>query len=302
MLILLFAGLTAAKEVVAGSLVRNFDPLLLVCVTFFVTTSVFSVWLFIQPTPKDRPPLFARFGDVIALNFATLAGWGTVFFALQFIQPAVVSTLAVATLPLFSIVVQAMLSGIDRTEPVDVLGSILICISIGWVSWNAYKGNGIVIPTSQLALQLAILACILSGLGMAVSNVLARRLYRAGWKPGDIMARRFVLLSVAAGWLWVSGEGEIALVELADLVIFAAFGLIAIAVPIFILQKGLQTSAAVEAGAIISLSPILVLAFQILDPQITSDSATTVGVFVTVILVVLFLIMRDRTVARRTSR
>ena len=116
------------------------------------------------------------------------------------------------------------------------------------------------------------------------------------------MARRFVLLSVAAGWLWVSGEGEIALVELADLVIFAAFGLIAIAVPIFILQKGLQTSAAVEAGAIISLSPILVLAFQILDPQITSDSATTVGVFVTVILVVLFLIMRDRTVARRTSR
>ena len=212
------------------------------------------------------------------------------YFALQYLVPAVVSTLAVATLPLFSTLLSRGLNGPQPTGRIDMIAATVIGLAALWLSALAWGGGGIVGAPDKAQLILAFGACVANGLGMAASNILASRLYGDGWHPVDIMAYRFLLLVALAGALWAGRGSGIAPTYLLLLV---AYGLIAIAFPLFILQTGLKRASPVEAGTIISLSPMLVLIFQSFDPQVRMPPGAALCVAFTVCLVVVHILLRD---------
>lgn len=291
-LIVAFTVMTALKEVISGSLVRNHDPLLLVFVAFSCSSAVFLI-LRRRGADVTRVAFRDNVGVVVVLNLVTVLAWGTVYFALQYLAPAVASTLAVATLPLFSTLLNRGLNGPQPTGRIDIVAAVVIGLAALWLSVIAWSGGGIVSATGQTQLMLAFGACVLSGLGMAASNILASRLYGAGWRPVDVMAYRFLLLVVVAGGLWAARGSPIVPVAPAYLVVVVAYGFGAIALPLFILQTGLKRASPVEAGAIISLSPMLVLVFQGFDPQIRMPPGGALCVGTTVCLVVVHILLRD---------
>lgn len=112
------------------------------------------------------------------------------------------------------------------------------------------------------------------------------------------MAHRFYLLVVIAAALLFSRDGDLGDGVGQQAALLVAFSLIAIAMPVFILQYGLKLAAPIEAASIIAVSPIMVVAFQFLDPQVGFNPVTSAGVLATVVIVVAYLIARDRAQAR----
>lgn len=298
LIVLLFATLTAAKEVVAGSLARNFNVLLVVLVAFVTTTVVFHGARRLQARRASRVVLSDRLREVVWLNISTVGAWGTIFYALQYIAPAIASALAVAALPLFTLALQRSIAAEDSIYRCDIVASIAIGLSICFLAWQSYNAPLIARTATGGQLLLSIAACLVCALGLAASNLIARRLYNAGWQPTDVMAHRFYLLVVIAAALLFSRDGDLGDGVGQQAALLVAFSLIAIAMPVFILQYGLKLAAPIEAASIIAVSPIMVVAFQFLDPQVGFNPVTSAGVLATVVIVVAYLIARDRAQAR----
>lgn len=298
LIVLAFAVMTALKEVLTGSLVRNHDPLLLVFVAFACSTALFAAGRCRGGSGRG-----VRLRDhvvlLLALNVTTVLGWGTVYYALQFLAPAVVATLAVATLPLFSTLLYRLTTGAQPSGRIDFIAAIGLLSAALWLTVVSWEGGGIVIAGSPAELAAAFLACVLSGFGMAASNILAVRLYRSGLRPMDVMATRFILLTGLAGLMWLS-QSEPAAVGAGHLIVLVGYGIGAIALPLFILQIGLSRASPVEAGAIISLSPVFVVIFQSFDPQVEVESMVVTAVLVAVLIVIGQILLRDR-LARRAA-
>lgn len=139
LIVLLFATLTAAKEVVAGSLARNFNVLLVVLVAFVTTTVVFHGARRLQARRASRVVLSDRLREVVWLNISTVGAWGTIFYALQYIAPAIASALAVAALPLFTLALQRSIAAEDSIYRCDIVASIAIGLSICFLAWQSYN-------------------------------------------------------------------------------------------------------------------------------------------------------------------
>lgn len=298
LIVFAFAVMTALKEVLTGSLVRNHDPLLLVLVAFTCSTALFAL-LRHKGSPGGRVRLRDHAVPLLALNLTTVLGWGTVYYALQFLAPAVVATLAVATLPLFSTLLYRLITGAQPSGRIDFIAALGLLSAAIWLAVVSWEGGGIVIAGSRAELVVAFLACVMSGLGMAASNILAARLYRAGLQPMDIMATRFILLTGLAGALWLA-QAEAAAVSAGHLAVLVGYGIGAIAMPLFILQIGLSRASPVEAGAIISLSPVFVVIFQSFDPQVEIGPMVVAAILLAVVIVIGQILLRDR-LARRMA-
>jgi drug/metabolite transporter (DMT)-like permease len=301
LLVCLFAALTAAKEVAAGALARNLNTALVVLVAFVTASLAFHAWRLARRAGRGAvpPPRIAdALPDVIALNVASVGAWGTIFYALQYIEPAIASTLAVATLPLFTLAVQRLLSMDERVYRCDLLASAAIGLSVLMLAWRARETPLGAVDATALQQVLAVLACLGCALGMAVANLVARRLYTAGWQPADVMAHRFYLLIAAAAVLLMIQRVDVAAQLDRHLVTLIAFALIGVAMPVLVLQHGVKLAAPIEVATIVALSPMLVLLFQLADPQVQFAPATAAGVCATVLIVALYLVVRDRARAR----
>jgi drug/metabolite transporter (DMT)-like permease len=294
LIVLIFAILTAAKEVVAGSLSRHLNIALVVVVAFTTTSLFFHLLRRARSETAGTTDLARQWPSVVWLNLSSVAAWGTIFYALQFIEPAIASALAVATLPLFTLGLQRVMSAQEPTYPCDLMAGIAISLSVFFLAVQARHAPLGIGTASFLQLSLSVLACLICALGMAFSNLIAKQLYDAGWKPADVMAHRFyALVLVAAGWLVIT-QAEIGHQFTEHGVKLAVFALLGVAIPVYLLQHGVKRAPPVEVAALIALSPIMVVVFQLFDPDMRFNPVTAIGVIATVAIVIVYFFARDR--------
>lgn len=246
---------TVLQAVVQGTLTGRIGPansLLFSALAFGTAAAVFSALGRLRRTP--RPAAGARLRDhrstMIWMNVATMATFLSFYVSLSLIPASTTSSLESAFGPLAVAVLAGPLTGRRiPLRPLDV-GLISALAVLGLVlaarTWTPTGGDPSAAP---VGLALAVVA----GWGMAAVTLLSRRLGDAGVGAVPVTAHRFHLTYLAAGALWLAGRPEPPSPD--TLLFFLGCGVVAVVVPLFLMQVGLQRADPLPAMAIVVTLP-----------------------------------------------
>jgi len=280
LLVFIFSASQAIRDIFFAHLFGNhsfFDVVLIVFVS--ATVSGWFVLFLLEPEQISR--LFSHWKLLALISLATAAAWNCYFFALTHIEPAVANTLFSGSGPI--VVVLASLFASEekriyerrRLEKFCYAGLCATMIAIVIVAVSGRSGLG---ATTPLAALLGSLTAIASGTLIAVSLLISRRLNEEGLTANTIMAVRFSLgVLVAANIIYAQEQPSGIALDKATLTVSIA-ALCLIVLPSYALQIGVSQTAPLTVQVIVSLSPIMVFAAQLLDGRTHYAPATLICV------------------------
>lgn len=296
LLVLLYSVMSAAKEVVIGHVVQDTDPNLLVFLSFGIVILIFNADIIFNFSSFAKGWLiFSKsFRLITLLNLETALAWGCFFWAVRYLEPAVVSAVTVGISPLFS-----QLLGIEHDTNRNVKIRVFFSsLTTFFLLSSTYLGFSAIGGINFGAFWLGAFLCGLGGASIALVTSRSRRLYKEGYSAFDLMRTRFVLLVCISG-LSAFFSGELGAVPHT----FTLAGIIAvlgIAIPIFSLQKGLERCSSTTALLIITCAPGFTWLFQLFDSRL-HYSTSTVAAIGLLFLIACWSIASEQRQARRKN-
>jgi len=272
--VLIYSVMSAAKEVVIGHVVQDTDPNLLVFLSFGLVTLIFNAdIIFNFRSFRKGWSIFSKsFREIALLNLETALAWGCFFWAVRYLEPAVVSAVTVGISPLCS-----QLLGIEcdnnRNVKIRVFFSALTAF---FLLSSTYLGVSAIGDINSSAFWTGALLCGLGGAAIALVTSRSRRLYKHGYNAFDLMRTRFVLLVCLSGIsAFMSGDltpGS------GTFILAGIIAVLGIAVPIFALQKGLERCGSTTVLLIIACAPGFTWLFQLFDSRLHYSVSTVVAI------------------------
>lgn len=107
--LLLSALLTSVSQVYYANQVQDVHPFLFTGISFFITALLFNMIAFKQQR-TSTVSVRSSLGDVVKLNGSSILAFMGFYYALKFIEPAIVSSLEMGVGPFFAIVVTAVIA------------------------------------------------------------------------------------------------------------------------------------------------------------------------------------------------
>ena len=261
-----------------------FDVVLIV---FFSATALGWIVLVVRD-PEQIPKLYKQWIPLTVISLATALAWNSYFFALTHIEPAVANTLFSGSGPFLVILASVAAGGrqqiFERTrmELLCYAGLFVTMVAIVIVAVTGRSGLG---ATLALEAFFGSVAAIASGILIAASLLISRRLNEAGVSANAVMAVRFAIgMLVAATIIGVQEQPSGIALDWSTLLVSAA-ALCLIVLPSYALQIGVSRTAPLTVQVIVPLSPIMVFAAQLLDGRTHYAPATLIcvifyGVFI----------------------
>lgn len=251
--LLLLVLAIALQAAVQGTITNSIDPtgsLLFSSVAFITAAIAFTATDLLRgrhrPSSRPRIPWRQTWAPMAAMNVATAAAFLGFYVSLSLIPAATTSALEAAFGPACVLLLARALTG--QTTPVTPLQLVLVTalgltgLALAWRTLST--GPDQLSPATLLGLGLGLSA----GAGMAGVVLLSRQLGRQGASPVTVTAHRFHLTYLLAIPLWLTRDPD--LPSAADLAGLVALGLVAVAVPLFLLQVALQRVEPVTAVAV----------------------------------------------------
>lgn len=270
-----FLLMANANAVFSGNLLQSLHPIILLFWSFLVTSVFFNTGLLLGSGRRalaiDRPSA----GALSIINATSALNWIGYYYALRFIEPAIVSALMGGLGPLSTIALERIVRGRQLPARTYVAGSgiLLGAALLAWASLSGLSGlKGISLSDSVIGLT----AATIGGGSQALNTIAAKQLGDRGWTATRIMAHRFYLLIAVAALLaatgpgfWVDTAGQAGGVAIATVL-----GVIA---PLWLLARGILLSEPFTVAALLSLAPIVTYIFQGFDNRIHWSVASAGG-------------------------
>ncbi len=278
LLVFLFSASQAIRDVFFPYLFEGhgfFDVVLIV----FLSATV-SGWVVVFIFESDQVSRLCRYWKPLALiSLATAVAWTCYFFALTHIEPAIANTLFSGAGP-FVIIMASFFSRSEkqiykqgRLEQFCYAGLFVTLLAIILVAVSGKSGLGMITPRGAL---LGALSAIASGSLMSLSLLISRRLNDAGVTANAVMAVRFSLgVLMAAAMITIQQQPSGINLDSATVIVTIA-AICLIVLPGYALQSGVSKTAPLTVQVIVSLSPIMVFAAQLLDGRVHYASATLI--------------------------
>jgi drug/metabolite transporter (DMT)-like permease len=277
-----FSSLTAAKEVISGATLQRTDPFLLVFSTFSLTAALFHLYGWSAGQPQAVQAQHRR--DLVMINVASTCSWIFFFYALKYIEPALVTSIITATGPLITLGLDTLVRRRRTISSADLLAGTAILFSTAYLIWVASSGRSAFSASDRFAVGVALAGCAFSGISVAVTTVYSKRLYDRGWTPSRLMAHRFYLLILTSGVLSLGADDWLGQLRRDWLLI----GLIAcggVALPLYVLQLGIQRCSPLTVATIIAVGPAFTILFELFDRRLKWSLASFWGVLALVSVV-----------------
>lgn len=277
-----FSFLTAGKEVVSGNTLQDTDPFLLVFVTFLAVASVCLLLTRLQGQRLGLRPEDRR--DLIVVNVCSTCSWLFFFYALKYLEPALVTAVITASGPLVTLCTDHIFRLKRDARMSDVLTGIgIACVTV-YLLWVASTGRSAFASTDKVSVWISLAGCFFTGISVAFTTVYSKRLYDKGWSPTRLMAHRFYLLIFLSGIASLRVEDGIEQVvhNLGPIVLITFGGVL---IPIYLLQLGIQRISPVMVATIISIGPAFTILLELLDQRLDWSWASFGGVVALVSLV-----------------
>ncbi|PMK67067.1 hypothetical protein BCT93_22765 [Vibrio lentus] len=267
-----------SNAVLSGYLLQNIEPFKLLFWSTLITTCLFNVSRFFQTVEENETSL--SYIWVPAINITSLVSWLGYFFALKYIEPAIVSAITGAAGPLivilwFTITTRTFFLGKGIVATGIFLGAIFLFGSI-------YVNKSGITYTNTDDIMIGFASAVTSGIGLVATNAISKHMSNNGWTPSRIMANRFYLSVIVGGIITVntSALGFGSLNE-GMVVVFASF--LGMLLPLWLLQKAIAFTPVFNISVLLSVGPIVTMSFQVFDSRISWSSMTLLGCSIIVV-------------------
>lgn len=270
MALLLSAFLTAGSQVFYAHNVQAMHPFLFTGVSFFITACYFQLFSMQQ---RKKPAWSQSWCPLLKLNLASALTFMGFYFALKYVEPAIVSSLEMGVAPLFVLVLLLLKrTAISRQKWAIALLTLTACSVLMYAVITNQSGVASTFSTMTL---LGITASICCGIGAVLCAEYSRALSECGWTSSMILAKRYIAIIV----LSFAATYDIVLTYLADNVVWiVVMTVIGVLVPNYLLQKGIQHTNTFVVMMSLSFIPVLTFMFQLFDARLQFSMTTMIGV------------------------
>jgi drug/metabolite transporter (DMT)-like permease len=280
-LVLIFTLSQAFRDVYFGDAFQHYAYFVIILLAFSLSTAIFLAATLIR-APGDFGKFRGQMRTIVAANMTTAVAWTCFFFALTYLDPAIVNTIHSAMGPLTVVALGACgiklakPKAIGRLEYAGYAGIAASVAALCWVVIGGYSG----LPVVNLPASVAGLASLaVSGASITVSLLYCKRLQDCGIGADAVTALRYWGLIVLAGVvvIWRGRTGIATASELVTLLI-AITALIIL--PLFAFQLGIGRTTPLTAQVIRALGPVFVFALEQFDGRLHYSMPTLLCILV----------------------
>ncbi|MBF8742108.1 DMT family transporter [Pseudomonas guariconensis] len=280
LLVILFLIMANANAVFSGWLLQSISPFTLLFWGFLTTTLFFFARLCtMHGISALQIPRSSVLG-LVALNFFSGVSWIGYYYALKYIEPAIVSAIMGCVGPLFIFV--ACLSFGRDVSVRQAITSVGIIFGTVLLAWASISNLSAVHNSNQYQVTLGLAAALIGGLGQVMTTLSTKELAKQSWNASQIMAHRFYLLITVSAIAAINDSG-VMIAELSDVASVGLVTILGIIVPLWLLQRGIIMSSPFTVSVLLALGPLVTLTFQILDSRLTWSNMTVMGCGIIVI-------------------
>ena len=268
--LLVSALLTSISQVFYANRVQTIHPFLFTGISFFITLLYFQ---FIAMRQKVDRKWGISWQPLVKLNIASAVTFMGYYFALKYIEPAIVSSLEMGVGPLFILLIYIFQKQKIIKEQWGI--AIVTLFSCVLLIWAVVVGNSGVDFEFSTEVFVGILASILCGAGAVLCTIYSKQLSENGWTSSMILSKRFfgiVILSFVFTYdLIVPYFKE----HIVWILIVTFFGVL---LPMYFLQKGIQLTNTFLVMMSLCFIPVFTFFLQLFDARITFSYPTFFGV------------------------
>ena len=280
---LLFCLLSAAFDIYVAFVTQTLSTLLVLFYCFAASAGLFLAFsLYFNPASL-RSRLNADWKLAVIINASVLLNWGGLFYALRYLEPAVVGVASVACGPALTLVLSLFNKRSAKAVFADVLVSCLVLVSVGIMLFNSFTGDSGIASTTTEQRVLGIVAVVVCALGTVMYTIFSKEMFARQWSIYEILAVRNVamiatcVIAIAATGTGFSLGRELIL----PMTILVVIGHL---LPIYLIQKTIYCLTPIHVSLVLLTLPVFVLLLQYLDARVGFSGASVAAVSVIVCL------------------
>jgi drug/metabolite transporter (DMT)-like permease len=296
---LLFCLISAAFDVYVAFLTQTVSTMVVIFYCFISSAVLFLVYALL----KDKESLISKIKRdiplVILANVSVLLNWGGLFYALRYLEPAVVGVASVACGPALTLVISALDKGSGKAGRVEAVISYLVLLSVGIMLYNSFIGDSGISSTTQEQRVLGIISVVLCALGTVLYTIVSKKLFSRAWAVHEILATRNILMIMLCVFFILNstasfGVSDNMILPMAILVIVGHL------LPIYLIQKTIFHLSSIHVSLVLLMLPVFTLILQYFDARV-EFSASSIAAIVIIVLLLGVLGINKINAARRNK-
>ncbi|MGE7543739.1 EamA family transporter [Sporosarcina newyorkensis] len=268
--LILSATLTALSQVYYGNRVQSVHPFLFTGISFFITTCYFQ-WF----ARKQRLPYYWRkaISPLVKLNLSSALTFMGFYYALKYIEPAIVSSLEMGIGPLFVILIALFQRKAVTLEKWGIaVGTLLTTFLLIYAVFTGQSATAIQWDVNVL---LGIFASVACGLGAVLCTIYSKQLSNEGWTSSMILSKRFYGIILLSFFFTYDLIFDYALENIGWILVITFTGVL---IPMYLLQKGIQYCETFLVMMSLCFIPVITFFLQLFDSRLQWSNLTLVGV------------------------
>lgn len=268
--LILSAILTALSQVYYGNRVQSVHPFLFTGISFFITTCYFQ-WF----ARKQRLPYYWRkaISPLVKLNLSSALTFMGFYYALKYIEPAIVSSLEMGIGPLFVILIALFQRKAVTLKKWGIaVGTLLTTFLLIYAVFTGQSATAIQWDVNVL---LGIFASVACGLGAVLCTIYSKQLSNEGWTSSMILSKRFYGIILLSFFFTYDLIFDYTLENIGWILVITFTGVL---IPMYLLQKGIQYCETFLVMMSLCFIPVITFFLQLFDSRLQWSNLTLVGV------------------------
>lgn len=282
---LIFSFVSAIFDVYVAFVTQVLSTLLVIFYCFTTSTVFFAACAFRRKANVLFSKLAKSWWLVIIVNVSVLMNWGGLFYALRYLEPAVVGVASVACGPALTLIIVLAKKRSAKVAFIDALVSCLVLVSVGIMLFNSFAGDSGIATTTVQQRLLGIASVLVCAVGTVMYTVFSKELFARQWSVYETLAvRNVAMIGVCLIAIPATGESFVLDSELIlPMIILVAVGHL---LPIYLIQKTIYCLTPIHVSLVLLTLPVFVLLLQYFDARVEFSiaSVTAVGIIVFLLL------------------
>ncbi|ONH55931.1 hypothetical protein SAMN04490182_2948 [Pseudomonas cedrina] len=280
---LMFCLISAAFDVYVAFVTQTLNTMLVILYCFISSALLFVICAICRDWGSLYSKAKVDWRKVVVINLSVLLNWGGLFYALRYLEPAVVGVASVACGPALTLVISFFNKRSVKAAFADALVSCLVLISVAIMLFNSFAGDSGIATTTVAQRLLGIVSVVVCALGTVMYTVFSKELFARQWSIYEILAvRNLAMIGVCVIGISITGVGfSLDRDLILPMVVLVVLGHL---LPIYLIQKTIYHLSPIHVSLVLLTLPIFVLLLQYLDDRVEFSMASVSAVSIIVLL------------------
>ncbi|HBP46947.1 MULTISPECIES: DMT family transporter [Pseudomonas] len=280
---LFFCFISAAFDVYVAFITQVLDTLVVVFYCFVSSAALFMMYSLRVGRHSLMDKIQQDWPLVVWINLSVLLNWGGLFYALRFLEPAVVGVASVACGPALTLLVSSFVKGAGKATALETLIAGLVLLSVAIMLFQSLVGESGISSTSIEQRIIGIVSVVLCAMGTVFYTIVSKKMFYCRWKTYDILAVRSVMMVVVCSLFISFSDTSFSLAPqwILPLSVLVVVGHL---LPVYLIQKTIFHLSPIAVSFVLLTLPVFTLLLQYLDSRVAISMPSILAVCLIVVL------------------